>query len=43
VFGVLRSLEGYDTFDDMVANTHVEGWYQRMAEKVGDPARTNAK
>jgi microsomal prostaglandin-E synthase 2 len=43
VFGVLRSLEGYDTFDDMLANTRISEWYTRMAGVVGEPARTNPR
>ena len=39
VFGVLRSLEGYPTFDDMLANTDIQAWYNRMAETVGKSAR----
>ena len=39
VFGVLRSLEGYPTFDDMLVNTDVGGWYERMAAVVGSSAR----
>ena len=39
VFGVLRSLEGYPTFDDMVANTDILPWYERMAAVVGASAR----
>ena len=43
VFGVLRSLEGYDTFADLLDNTHVGGWYKRMEQQVGAPARVNPK
>lgn len=39
VFGVLRSLEGYPTFDDMLANTDVQSWYERMTAVVGTSAR----
>ncbi|XP_077416816.1 prostaglandin E synthase 2 [Vanacampus margaritifer] len=32
VFGVLRVMEGLEAFDDMMANTKVKPWYQRMEE-----------
>ncbi len=35
VFGVLRSLQSYDTWQDVLRNTEVHGWYQRMADAVG--------
>lgn len=35
VFGVLRSIEGYDVFADVMANTHVRDWYARMVQAVG--------
>jgi glutathione S-transferase len=35
VFGVLRSIHDYDVFADMVANTTVAAWYNRMAAAVG--------
>uniref|UniRef100_A0A7S1T8I6 Prostaglandin E synthase 2 n=1 Tax=Compsopogon caeruleus TaxID=31354 RepID=A0A7S1T8I6_9RHOD len=40
VFGVLRSLRNFDTYADMMANTHVAGWYRRMEIAVGPSART---
>lgn len=36
VFGVLRAIQDYDTFDDVMANTKIASWYFRMAEAVGD-------
>jgi microsomal prostaglandin-E synthase 2 len=39
VFGVLRSVEGLDTFGDTMANTEVAAWYDRMRSAVGPPAR----
>lgn len=41
VFGVLRSVHDYDVFSDMLRNTSLAGWYDRMAAAVGEPsART---
>uniref|UniRef100_A0A7S1TM94 Prostaglandin E synthase 2 n=1 Tax=Erythrolobus australicus TaxID=1077150 RepID=A0A7S1TM94_9RHOD len=39
VFGVLRSIEKYDTFRDMMANSKVEPWYTRMKEVVAGSSR----
>eukprot|EP00186_Timspurckia_oligopyrenoides_P000154 CAMPEP_0182446514 /NCGR_PEP_ID=MMETSP1172-20130603/4255_1 /TAXON_ID=708627 /ORGANISM="Timspurckia oligopyrenoides, Strain CCMP3278" /LENGTH=98 /DNA_ID=CAMNT_0024642459 /DNA_START=159 /DNA_END=455 /DNA_ORIENTATION=- len=39
VFGVLRSIENYDTFKDMITNSKVSPWYTRMTEKTGAPSR----
>ena len=35
VFGVLRSLQSYDTWQDVLQHTEVQAWYQRMQEAVG--------
>lgn len=37
VWGVLHSLEPFDTWGDVVANTDVAGWYERVKAKVGEP------
>ena len=39
VFGVLRSVEGLDTFDDAMGNTSLGGWYGRMRTAVGPSSR----
>ncbi|KAJ8908093.1 hypothetical protein NDN08_008188 [Rhodosorus marinus] len=39
VFGVLRSLLNFDTFDDLMANTELRPWYERMEIAVGEPSR----
>ncbi|GJQ14818.1 hypothetical protein GpartN1_g6609.t1 [Galdieria partita] len=36
MFGVLRSLEYYDVFQDIQANTDVNSWYQKMHRLVGE-------
>ncbi|CAD7704328.1 unnamed protein product, partial [Ostreobium quekettii] len=41
VFGVMRSIVGTPTFHDMLANSKVLPWYQRMMELVGESSRTN--
>jgi len=43
MYGVLRSIEGLSTFDDMLANTNIAGWYIRMKAAVGPSGRTNKK
>lgn len=37
VWGVLHSLEPFDTWGDVTAHTAVEGWYERVKGKVGQP------
>jgi len=37
VWGVLHSLEPFDTWGDVLANTDVAGWYERVKAKVGEP------
>lgn len=39
IFGVLRAIQDYDTFDEVMANTKISSWYFRVAEAVGDSAR----
>ena len=39
VFATLRSIEGLTTFDDVMANTKLSGWYERMAAAVGPATR----
>ena len=39
VFGTLRSIEGLTTFDDVMANTKLSGWYERMTAAVGPATR----
>ncbi|XP_044161574.1 prostaglandin E synthase 2 [Bufo gargarizans] len=34
VYGVLRVMEGLQSFDDMMANTKIKPWYQRMTKAV---------
>jgi microsomal prostaglandin-E synthase 2 len=34
VYGVLTAIEGCDAFRDMLANTDIGPWYERMREKV---------
>ncbi|XP_072344920.1 prostaglandin E synthase 2 isoform X2 [Scyliorhinus torazame] len=34
VYGVLRVMEGLEAFNDMMANTKVKSWYQRMEEDI---------
>ncbi|XP_061836413.1 prostaglandin E synthase 2 [Nerophis lumbriciformis] len=36
VFGVLRVMEGLQAFDDMMSNTKVKNWYQRMVTATRD-------
>lgn len=37
VWGVLHSLEPFDTWADVIENTAVGGWYERVKRKVGEP------
>lgn len=39
VFGVVRSVVGTDTFRDLMLNTDIAPWYDRMVTAVGDTAR----
>lgn len=39
VFGVLRSVWGTDTFNDVMCSTRMGQWYGRMCERVGPSAR----
>ena len=39
VFGVVRAVTGTDTFNDLMQNSRIGGWYARMFEAVGPPAR----
>ena len=42
VFGVLRAVKTFETFDDALANVKsVEGWYRRMEKEVGEATRTD--
>ena len=41
VFGVLRAVKTFDTFEDAKANTSVGPWYKRMQEEVGVASRTD--
>ncbi|KAG9354635.1 hypothetical protein JZ751_001348 [Albula glossodonta] len=34
VFGVLRVMEGLESFDDMMENTKVKNWYRRMEKAI---------
>lgn len=39
VFGVTRSIVGTNTFRDLMLNSRIAPWYERMARAVGDSAR----
>lgn len=39
VFGVMRSLTNFDTFNDVMTSTKVKPWYERMQAAVGESAR----
>jgi microsomal prostaglandin-E synthase 2 len=39
VFGVVRSVTGTETFMDLMHNTHIGAWYERMMAAVGDSSR----
>lgn len=42
VFGVLRAVKTFETFEDALANVKsVEGWYRRMEKEVGEATRTD--
>ncbi|XP_069842611.1 prostaglandin E synthase 2 isoform X1 [Dendropsophus ebraccatus] len=34
VYGILRVMEGLQSFDDMMANTKIKPWYQRMTKAI---------
>lgn len=39
VFGVLRAIEKFESFRDMLDNTDIGPWYARMQAKVGESAK----
>jgi len=41
VYGVIRAVEGFQSFKDMLANTNIGPWYFRVKEAIGTSARTN--
>jgi microsomal prostaglandin-E synthase 2 len=41
-FGVIRSITCTDTFLDLMHNTKISGWYERMMKAVGDSSRISA-
>ncbi|KAI7838862.1 hypothetical protein COHA_007363 [Chlorella ohadii] len=41
VFGVVRSVTGTDTFNDLMQNSQIGSWYERMFTAVGDSSRIN--
>ena len=41
VFGVLRAVKTFETFTDVMANTSIGPWYERMAKVVGPASRTD--
>lgn len=43
VYGVIRSIVGTPTFNDMMHNSRIFPWYKRMMDSVGASSRTNAK
>lgn len=42
VFGVVRSVAGLQTFDDLMQHTSIKPWFTRMTEKVGPTARVSS-
>ncbi|KAM5146167.1 prostaglandin E synthase 2 [Mantella aurantiaca] len=40
VYGVLRVMEGLKSFDDMMANTKIKPWYQRMTRAIQERTKT---
>jgi len=38
VFGVMRAVQGTETFKDVMANTSMQNWFVGMTEAVGSPA-----
>lgn len=41
VFGVLRAMDGLDTYKDLMDNTSIKPWFARMTEKVGSSSRVS--
>jgi len=41
MFGVLRAVKTFETFQDVMANTACAPWYERMTAAVGAAARTD--
>jgi microsomal prostaglandin-E synthase 2 len=41
VFGVLRAVKTFETFADVMANTSIRPWYERMEKAVGPATRTD--
>lgn len=41
VFGVVRAVTGTDTFNDLMQNSQIGSWYERMFNAVGDSSRIN--
>lgn len=42
VFGVCRAVTGTDTFMDLMHNTEISRWYERMMAAVGPSSQTAA-
>lgn len=42
VFGVLRAIQGLQTFDDMMQHVSIEPWFTRMAATVGASMRVSS-
>ena len=42
LFGVVRAVSGMDTFKDVMANTELKPWYDRMAAATGASAKIAA-
>lgn len=43
VFGVLRAMDGLDTYSDLMANTRIKPWFTRMTDKVGPSSRIRSE
>jgi microsomal prostaglandin-E synthase 2 len=41
VFGVLRAVKTFETFADVMENTSIKPWYDRMVDAVGEASRTD--
>ena len=41
VFGVLRAVKTFETFNDVMENTSIRPWYERMKAVVGPSTRTD--
>ncbi|XP_075691237.1 prostaglandin E synthase 2 [Rhinoderma darwinii] len=39
VYGVLRVMEGLQSFDDMMVNTKIEPWYRRMSKAIQEQSK----